>query len=480
MSFDLAKILNLPQPLLVESLSIDSRDVIPGSAYFAIKGSKVDGDDFIVDAIKRGAKVIISQQELHHQGVVCVKVDDVRQVLAKISSEFYQPHPEYIVGVTGTNGKTSVANFYRQIMFYLKHNAAAIGTNGVMINEDLVSSATLTTPDAIGLNKLLNQLQAQNVNYVALEASSHGLAQHRLDEINLTAAAFTNLSQDHLDYHHSMENYFAAKKLLFSKILPPYKTAVLNADVKEFAQLKEIAIKRQQTVIDYGRAAKNLKLLNLHNSLQEQIIELFYEGKNYELKTQIIGEFQAYNLLAAMGLAMACGEVFTDIASVISQLKPVPGRLERVGSNVFIDYAHTPDALSKALTLLRPLVSKYDKLVCVFGCGGNRDAGKRAMMGEIASKIADVVIITDDNPRFEDSDLIRAQIMAGVEQYNYQVVERAGRDNAIEYGVGLLEVGDILLIAGKGHEKYQIIKDQVHEFDDCEVARKYLNNMGKS
>ncbi len=472
MSFDLAKILNLPQALFVEHLSIDSRDVIPGSVYFAIKGSKVDGGDFILEAINKGATVIVSAQELSHQGVLCVRVDNVRAVLAKVANAFYQPQSKYIVGVTGTNGKTSVAHFYRQIMFYLTGSAAAIGTNGVVVNEDLLTSNTLTTPDAIGLNKLLNQLK--HINYVALEASSHGLAQQRLDDINFTAAAFTNLSQDHLDYHHTMENYFAAKKLLFSKLLAQNKTAVLNADVAEFAQLKAISSQRLHQIIDYGKEAKVLKLLNLHNTLEAQEIEICYEGKNYQLTTEIIGEFQAYNLLAAIGLAMACGQVFEDIVPVIGRLKAAPGRLERVSENIFVDYAHTPDALAKVLKLLRPLVEKYNKLVCVFGCGGDRDAGKRPLMGEIASKIADVVIVTDDNPRFEDSDLIRSQIIAGVEKYNYQVVNMANRENAICYGVALLDYGDILLIAGKGHEKYQIIKDQVHEFDDCMMAKKYL------
>ncbi len=471
MSFDLSSLveLGLIHPLLIDNLAIDARIVTKDSAYFAVRGVKFDGHDFIDEAVAKGAIVIFSEQDLKRSDVICIKVANVRETLALIANKFYPNKPKNIVAITGTNGKTSVAHFYRQIWCLMGKNAASIGTTGVMINDRIFKDESLTTPDTITLNKLLTEICNEGVDYVSQEASSHGLVQNRLQGIDLAAGAFTSFSQDHLDYHNSMSEYLEAKILLFSKFLASGKRVVLNADIKEFEIIKEACLAKNQIIIDYGFKGKSLQIKNITNNIEEQIIDFSYLGNNYQIKTDIIGIFQAYNIICAIGLVVATGGDIADILKIIDQLQSVPGRMQRIkSSNIFIDYAHTPDALEQALSLLKPLASS--RLIVVFGCGGDRDATKRPLMGAIADELSDVVIITDDNPRSEDSAKIRNEIIAGISGSEF--LEIADREAAIKHAINMMNKGDILLVAGKGHEKYQIIGNKTYPFDDVEIALK--------
>jgi UDP-N-acetylmuramoyl-L-alanyl-D-glutamate--2,6-diaminopimelate ligase len=470
MSFDLSNIieLGLNHSLLIDDLIIDARKTTPNSAYFAVKGVKFDGHDFIDEAIAAGARVIFSEHSFKRDDAVFIKVANTREMLAIIVNKFYPDKPKNIVAITGTNGKTSVAHFYRQIWYLLGKNAASIGTTGVMINDEIIQNESLTTPDIITLNKLLADIKKADVDYVSQEASSHGLVQNRLQGIELEAAAFTSFSQDHLDYHHSMSDYLDAKILLFSKFLGRGKIVVLNADIKEFEIIKEVCLARSQKIIDYGFGAKELQIKKITNNIEKQIIDFSYLGEDYQVQTDIIGEFQTYNIICALGLAIATGANIRDIINILEKLQSVPGRMQRIiSSNIFVDYAHTPDALEQALKLLKSLTKS--RLMLVFGCGGDRDALKRPLMGAIADKLADLVVITDDNPRSEDPAKIRKEIITGMNSCDF--VEIAGRAEAIKYAISIMSQNDILLIAGKGHEKYQIIGDKIYPFDDVEIAK---------
>lgn len=470
MSFDLAKIkdLNLAQSLYIDGICCNSSHAKENYAYFAVKGENFDGNDFINHAIENGAKIIFSEQDFQTQygDIVYIKCDDVRKTMALIASLFYQDKPENIVAVTGTNGKTSVAGFYRQILHLMGKKSASIGTVGLYINDQQIEDSNLTTPDSISLNKMLNDLSSKQVEYVSLEASSHGLMQKRLLGIKLKAAAFTNFTQDHLDYHGSMEEYFKAKKKLFSENLEPDTICVLNSDIVEYDSLREICKNHQ--IIDYGKNAKTIKITNISNNIDCQIIDFTYDWKSYSIKTEIIGEFQAYNLLCAASLAIASSMDKEQVFACLSRLKNIVGRMQKF-HNIFVDYAHTPDALEKALMVLKPICER--RLISLFGCGGNRDNKKRSLMGAIASNISDLVIVTDDNPRFEDPSLIRKEIISGIEKENY--IEISDRKEAIKKALAMLEKGDVLLIAGKGHENYQIINDIRHYFDDMEIVKSY-------
>ncbi|MBL8686336.1 MAG: UDP-N-acetylmuramoyl-L-alanyl-D-glutamate--2,6-diaminopimelate ligase [Alphaproteobacteria bacterium] len=460
----------------IVGITSDSRLVKPGYLFIAIGGRKNHGFDHAKEAFDNGAVAMLTDapktgKRSRH---VIVYVERGRYNLSRISSKFYTPRPETTVAVTGTNGKTSTVDFVRQIWERLGLPGASIGTLGV-ISMPYRASLGHTTPPADIMHRELMELAKRKIEYVALEASSHGIEQQRLDHIGITAAGFTNLTVDHLDYHKTMENYRKAKFRLFTEILAPGQTAVINADIPEYPMLYELCKKRQFQVIDYGRNANYLRITNIRRTNTHQYVDVVIPGdRKKEFETTIAGEFQIYNILCAIGLVFAKYQKFTPLFECIPYLKPVHGRLELVGRNqhecpVFVDYAHTPDALERVLNTLRPITKK--RLIIIFGCGGNRDSTKRSMMGKIAKKLADITIVTDDNPRNEDPADIRQQIIAACPE----AIEIDNRREAIQHGISLLKSGDVLLVAGKGHETGQIIGSYTLPFDDCEAVRTILS-----
>ncbi len=446
-----------------KGITSDSRAVKPGFIYVSIKGEKVDGDDCIEQALSNGASLVVVRKNSRYKGDKALRVENPRAKLAKLSNEFYQPQPSNIVAVTGTSGKTSVAFFYKQIAELLGLKSASIGTLGLVSNYASIEvKDSLTSPDPVTLNKILQKLASSDITHVAMEASSHGIAQYRIDGINLQAAAFTNLSQDHLDYHKNMEEYLDAKLKLFTEFLKR-GYAILNADVLEFKKISSaLKSKPQIKILSYGRLGDHIKLI----SLRKPDICLEILGSRFNSKYHLEGGFQVHNLMAAIGLAISTGMKPHEIIEILPQIKAAPGRLELVaeyhGAKVFVDYAHKPDALEKALTALREECK--GRLIVIFGCGGDRDKAKRPMMGEIATRLADVVIITDDNPRTEAAGAIRKEILAVCSN----ALEYDSRSSAIADAIKQLKALDILLIAGKGHETYQILGGQSLHFSDHE------------
>jgi UDP-N-acetylmuramoyl-L-alanyl-D-glutamate--2,6-diaminopimelate ligase len=401
-----------------------------------------------------------------------------------LAAQFYGRQPETIVAVTGTNGKSSTVHFVRQIWEVLGHRAASLGTLGIE-GAGVKRAGSMTTPDPVTLHAELATLAQEGITHLAMEASSHGLDQYRLDGVRVKAAGFTNLSRDHLDYHKDMEGYRAAKARLFAEILEPGGTAVLNADVPEYEALKHLCEERGVRVIGYGRAAggSGLHLVSLEPLPNGQAIEVEIEGVTEKFTLPLIGEFQAMNALCALGLVIAehpdDAAYIHEAVKALEALKPAPGRLQPVsghpsGAAVYVDYAHTPDALSHALGALRPHTA--GRLVCLFGCGGDRDHGKRPLMGDVAVKLADRVIVTDDNPRSEDPASIRREILGGAPG----ALEIEGRAKAIQVALEGLDAGDVLLIAGKGHERGQIFADRTEPFDDVEEAEKAIGRLKRS
>jgi UDP-N-acetylmuramoyl-L-alanyl-D-glutamate--2,6-diaminopimelate ligase len=395
-----------------------------------------------------------------------------RRRLALVAARFYGTQPETVVAVTGTNGKTSVVGFTRQLFAALGRPAAALGTLGLESPSGRIETG-LTTIDPIRLHALLAGLAEAGVSHLALEASSHGLDQHRLDGVRLVAAAFTNLSRDHLDYHASVDDYFSAKRRLFAELLPEGTTAVLNADDDRFGALRVLAAARGLSVIDYGRAAGRIRLLELTPTGRGQALRFALDGEAHEVELGLLGAFQASNVLAALGLVLATGEAARPAIEALSRLEGAPGRLEPVGrlpngALILVDFAHTPDALGKALEAVRP--HTRGKLVVVFGAGGDRDPGKRGPMGEAVGLRADRAIVTDDNPRSEDPAAIRRQVLGGCPG----ALEVGDRAEAIRTAIESLAEGDLLVIAGKGHESGQVIGDDVLPFSDAAVAREAI------
>lgn len=463
----------------IAGITADSRAVKKGYIFVAIPGVKQDGRDYIADAIQHGAAAILTSEL--PEGMAAPRIPvlhsrNPRHSVAVTAARFYSPQPKHIAAVTGTDGKTSTAHFYQQLWRLMGSPAASIGTLGVVAPDDVPDyPAVNTTPDPVLLQATLHDLAQHHVQHVALEASSHGLDQHRLDGVHIRVAGFTNLSRDHLDYHHTEENYFHAKLRLFTEVMEGGGVAVLNADDARYAELKKASIASGHKVFSYGKAAEGLKLVSLkpHATGQYAKVELFGEAMEWDIP--LIGGFQVMNILCAAGMALASGADMAALASAIAQLKGVPGRLEQVtehssGAPVFVDYAHTPGGLESVLKHMRPHVG--GRLFVVFGCGGDRDRGKRPVMGEIASRLADKVFVTDDNPRSENADAIRREVMEGCTHAR----EIAGRENAIAEAVNSLQQGDALVIAGKGHEKVQIIGDVQHPFDDAAVARQVVKN----
>jgi len=454
--------------------------VQPGFIFAALAGTRTTGAQFIEDAVKRGAVAVLGAPECADTakalGVQFIPAANPRQELARMAAEFYDAQPAIIAAVTGTNGKTSVAAFLRQIWAFQGRNAASLGTVGIDSPAGHVSLGH-TTPDPVRLHAELARLKHDGVEYLAMEASSHGLDQYRLDGIKLAGAGFTNITRDHLDYHRSFENYLAAKLRLFSELLPDGGAAVINLDAGHAEDFVEISRQRRLRVLTVGRSGTTLRLLAQSPQPAGQSILIDYQDHEYRIALPLAGEFQASNALVAAGLALAVGDPADMVFAALASLKGAPGRLElvartREGAAIFVDYAHTPDAIETVLKAIRPHVG--GRLHILFGCGGDRDRGKRPLMAAAAAQYADVVIVTDDNPRSENPAAIRKQALAGAPGAR----EIAGRSEAIREAAGTLKSGDVLIIAGKGHEDYQIIGDQVLPFSDRSEAVKAVRALG--
>jgi UDP-N-acetylmuramoyl-L-alanyl-D-glutamate--2,6-diaminopimelate ligase len=458
----------------IAGLTADSREVRPGWLFAALRGSRADGSRFIADAVARGAAAVLCAEGTQPEvagGVPLLVSAEPRRALALMAARFYGVQPETVVAVTGTSGKTSVADFARQIFAALGHTSASLGTIG-LVAPGAHCYGSLTSPDPVTLHGTLAELARAGVTHLALEASSHGLDQHRLDGLRLKAAAFTNLGHDHLDYHPSVKAYLAAKLRLFSEVLPPDGVAVVNADSEHAGEVIAVARNAGRRVMTVGRAGETLTLEALEPERFAQRLRVRHAAGTSEVRLPLLGAYQAGNALLAAGLAIAAGEAPARVLPTLADLSGVKGRLEVMGrvrgGIVVIDYAHKPDALAAALKALRPFAP--GKLVCVFGCGGDRDRAKRPAMGQIAAAFADTVIVTDDNPRSEDPRAIRAAILAGAPSAR----EIGDRAEAILAGSRLLGAGDLLLVAGKGHETGQIVGDTVIPFSDHEVVRSLL------
>jgi UDP-N-acetylmuramoyl-L-alanyl-D-glutamate--2,6-diaminopimelate ligase len=459
----------------VAGLAVDSRKVEPDDVFFAISGARQDGLAFVAQAVARGAGAIVAERAppwLPH-GVAFVAVADARAALSKAAARLYPRQPETIVAVTGTSGKTSVADFARQIWTRLGRQAGSLGTLGI-VSRPLTVRGSLTTPDPVALHKTLDALAAAGVTHLALEASSHGLDQKRLDGVRLAAGAFTNLSRDHLDYHLTAEAYLAAKLRLFEALLPRGAPAVIDADGPVAGVAIAAARRRGLSLFTTGAKGEAIRLVAAAREGFATRLEVEHGGRLWRARLPLPGDFQVSNALVAAGLCLATASDPAGVFAALEGLEGAPGRMERVGERrgapVFVDYAHKPDALVKALATLRPFVR--GRLIVVFGCGGDRDAGKRPEMGEIATRAADVVIVTDDNPRSENPAAIRAAILAGAPG----AVEIGDRAEAICAAVAMLGEGDALLIAGKGHETGQIVGDRTLPFSDSEAARAALED----
>ena len=458
--------------LEIAGLCADSRKAMPGDAFFALAGAKDDGLAHVGQAIAKGVRAIVAERRVDAPaGVGVAYVRNAREALAKAAARFYPRQPGTIVAVTGTSGKTSVAAFVRQIWAKLGLEAASLGTIGI-VSSKLNVYGSLTTPDPIALHRALDKLERAGVTHLALEASSHGLDQRRLDGVHLAAGAFTNLSRDHLDYHATLDDYFAAKMRLFATLLPAGAPIVFDADSDIAGRFVEALTARAPDLRGVGAKGRYITLKSAAREGFSTRLSLVHAMGPYDVLLPLVGVFQVSNALVAAALCISTGSHAGEVFDALSGLEGAPGRLEKVGARqgapVFVDYAHKPDALEKALKTLRPFVDR--RLVVVFGCGGDRDPGKRAMMGEIAARCADVVIVTDDNPRSENPAAIRAAILAAAPG----AIEIGDRGEAIRTAVRQLESGDALLIAGKGHETGQIVGESTLAFSDHEAARAAL------
>lgn len=455
-----------PDGAEITSLTLDSRQVAPGSLFAALPGAKTDGAQFVAQAIAKGAAAVLVGADVKAEvpaGVALVRSRNPRRTIALMAARFYPRQPQYIVAITGTNGKTSIAEFTRQVFAYAGHKAASLGTLGVVKPGGAVYGS-LTTPDPITLMKTLDELAGEGITHLAIEASSHGLDQHRLDGVRLTAGAFNNLGRDHLDYHPTTEDYLQAKLRLFGELLRPGQTAVMNADGPFAERAIDAAKARGLIVRTTGSVGSDIKLVKAERDGFEQQITVRADGKVHTLCLKLLGTYQATNALVAAMLAIVCGVATETAIAALEHLDGVKGRLEVVGRHnggiAVVDYAHKPEALDAALDALRPFAS--GKIITVFGCGGDRDRGKRPVMGEIAARKSDVVIVTDDNPRTEDPTAIRAEVLAGA----CEARDIGDRAAAIAEGVRLLGPGDVLLVAGKGHESGQIVGSVTTPFLD--------------
>jgi len=451
------------------NFSINSKKVNKNDIFFAIEGSKQSGSLYSSEALSKGAYKVITSKNIRNKNYLIVK--NVKKFLVEACSVKYKEKPKNIIAVTGTNGKSSVANFYFQILKNLKINSAAIGTLGIFY-KNKVKRTNLTTPDIITIHKELNFFKKKKIDNVCLEASSHGLHQNRLDGINFTAGIFTNFTQDHLDYHKNLKNYLQAKLSLFSSLLNKNSFAVLDTDIPEFSIINKICKKRKINILSFGSRGNAIKLISHYYFGKKQIIKINFLNKIYNIKVDLIGDFQIKNLFASMLASYLSVKNSDKIVKTLSKIKSADGRMQSVGtkgkSAVVVDYAHTPDALKKSLQTLAKQFNK--KVDVVFGCGGDRDRGKRYKMGKIANQFASKIYLTNDNPRSENPNSIIKQIKKGCSRSKIIL----DRKIAIKTAINNLNADSILLIAGKGHENYQIINNQKKYFSDQKVSKFFL------
>jgi UDP-N-acetylmuramoyl-L-alanyl-D-glutamate--2,6-diaminopimelate ligase len=453
----------------VTGFAIDNRKVAQGAVFGAFEGARVNGEDYIPAAIAAGAVAVVARPGARVEGAVHIKSDEPRRLFAQIAARFYAPYPDTVVAVTGTNGKTSTVELTRQLWRMAGEKSASIGTLGVTTSVDQVSTG-LTTPDIVTFLSNMAGLAREGISHVAYEASSHGLAQYRSEGLPVRAGAFTNLSRDHLDYHGTMEHYFEAKMRLFDEVVEEGGAAVIWADDTRSGEVVERARARGLKLITVGTQGETLKLVSRKPTLLGQTLIIEAEGETHKVELPLIGAYQAANALTSAGLVLATGGKLKDVLGHLARVSPVRGRLERAvitkaGAPVYVDYAHTPDGLRAAIEALRPHTE--GRLITVFGAGGDRDAGKRPLMGQVAAELSDEVIVTDDNPRGEDPGVIRSAVLAGAPGAR----EIGGRRAAIADAIAGAGAKDIVLLAGKGHEQGQIIGDRVLPFDDVTVAR---------
>ena len=476
--------------LEVLNIEIDSRLIKENSIFVALKGIEVDGHDFIASAVEKGAKIIVVDEkyEICDPKIIFIKTNDVFAFLTAALKVLFSPIPNNIYGVTGTNGKTSIVEFTRQILDFFGKKSASIGTLGVLSDVDLkkkIVGSSLTTSDIVSLYKNLSILKSEGIEDVAIEISSIGLEQKRINGLNLSVGSFSNFSIDHLDYHKNKEEYFRCKMLLFGEYLENGGTAILNSDIEEFQTIKDLCQKRGQKVIEYGRKAKDLKILEIEFGEFGQKVKVEIFGVIYEFELSINGEFQIYNVLCSLGNILATHDLGEkEIAKLLSQfrnLRSATGRMDLAielpnKSKVFVDFAHTPDALKNVLKLAKNIAK--NRVLILFGCGGNRDKTKRPVMGKIAGDMADFVIVTDDNPRYEDASEVRNEVISGIEGDNFAQI--SPRNLAIKDAMGMLKEDDILILAGKGHEKYQIIEGTKNDFDEVKIVKDESEKFFKS
>ncbi len=453
----------------VTGFALDHRKVAPGNIFGAFRGSRFNGENFIGEALSRGAVAVVARTEALVESVPHLSADEPRRLFADLAARFYAPYPEAIVAVTGTNGKTSTVELTRQLWRMAGHRSASIGTLGVTTADDQVKTG-LTTPDIVTFLTNMAGLERMGISHVAYEASSHGLDQYRAEGVPVKAAAFTNFSRDHLDYHPDMDAYFAAKMRLFDEVVAADGVAVVWTGDAKSAEVVDHAKRRGLKLVTVGPEAETIELMSRASTPLGQQLMLRHEGKEHKLSLPLIGAYQMNNVLTAAGLALATGGDWATTLSGMGRVSPVRGRLERAvisrsGAPVYVDYAHTPDAIEAAIAALRPHVE--GRLITVLGAGGDRDEGKRPEMGAVATRLSDVVIVTDDNPRSEDPALIRRAVLAGASD----AIEVGDRRSAIAEAIAMAKAGDIVLVAGKGHEQGQIVGDQVLPFDDVTVAR---------
>jgi len=467
-------------PAEFAGLASDSRDVKPGYLFAALPGTRADGSAFLADAVARGAVAVLGCPELAGRardlGVGFLADENPRLRLAHLAASFYREQPSVIAAVTGTNGKTSVAVFVRQIWASEGVRAASLGTVGLVTPEGERTLAH-TTPDPIALHRLLAELRRDRIDHLAVEASSHGLDQHRLDGVRISAAGFTNITRDHLDYHQTFAAYLHAKLRLFSELVRDGGIAVVNADAAHSEEFATAANARKLALLTVGFRGEGLNLISREPRADGQDLRVLYRGMAWDIALPLAGEFQAANVLVAAGLALGLGEPEEKVFAALAALRGAPGRLEKVayaptGAPIYVDYAHTPDALETVLTALRPHVK--GKLHVIFGCGGDRDKGKRPLMGAAAARYADAVVVTDDNPRGEDASAIRREAVAGCPDAR----EIGDRAEAIRAGVASLASDDVLVIAGKGHESGQIVASETRPFSDRDEAIEAARALG--
>jgi len=454
----------------VTGFAIDHRKIAPGNIFGAFRGAKFNGEDFIEAAVAAGAIAIVAHPEAQVEGAVHIADEEPRRLFAEMAARYFTPTPTHVAAVTGTNGKTSIAELTRQLWRMDGYNSASIGTLGVTTADDQVKTG-LTTPDIVTFLSNMSGLAREGVSHAIFEASSHGLSQYRTEGLPVQIGAFTNLSRDHLDYHGDMDSYFEAKMRLFDEVVSSDGTAVIWADDDPWSgKAIQRAMDRGLELFTVGEKGTTLRLVSQTPTHLGQVLMVKAQGNTHRISLPLIGAYQAANILCAAAIVLATGGQLENIFDHMQRVQPVRGRMERAvitraGAPVYVDYAHTPDALRAAIEALRPHVT--GKLITLFGAGGDRDKGKRPEMGKIAMEMSDHVIVTDDNPRSEDPATIRAEILAGA----IGAEEVADRRAAIAKAIDMAGPQDIILLAGKGHEQGQIVGDRVIPFDDVEVAR---------